>query len=307
MNTNEAVQSFLKAALADGLRAATIKWYQSLLNGFAGHFHGRELTAITADDIRDYIIHLRTKDQRYEDAPQKPVQEGGLSEATVSGHITALHSFWSWSAREYGLKTPMSNIKRPRRRNPTPKAISAGDYCALFNATAGEGESGSRDRALLAFLADTGCRLGGLLSLTWENVDLPKGRAVVIEKGGKSRSIVFTGYTARLLQRWRHQFVSDSPHVFISFETRQVLSESGVNQLLKRLKKRAGVKGRVNPHSFRHNFAREYLKNGGDVVTLARLLGHSDIHTTQAYYAVFTDDELANLHEKFSPMNGLKP
>ncbi|MCU0476789.1 MAG: tyrosine-type recombinase/integrase, partial [Anaerolineae bacterium] len=78
---------------------------------------------------------------------------------------------------------------------------------------------------------------------------------------------------------------------------------SGVHQMLKRLKAKAGVSGRVNPHSFRHNFAREYLRNGGEVVTLARLLGHEDVNTTAAFYAVFSKDELQSQHMKFSPIS----
>jgi integrase/recombinase XerD len=72
-----------------------------------------------------------------------------------------------------------------------------------------------------------------------------------------------------------------------------------------RLKKKAGVAGRVNPHSFRHAFAREYLKNGGDVSILPTLMGHSDVNTTRDFYAVFKTDELADLHLKYSPIDHL--
>lgn len=72
--------------------------------------------------------------------------------------------------------------------------------------------------------------------------------------------------------------------------------------MIKRLKKRAGIKGRVNPHSFRHGFAVEYIKAGGDVATLAKLLGHRNINTTAAFYALFTQNELSEMHNKFSPL-----
>jgi integrase/recombinase XerD len=118
--------------------------------------------------------------------------------------------------------------------------------------------------------------------------------------------VVYTTYTQQALQKWLGLHGSLSPYIFISMENDQEpLTESGLNQLLIRLKKRANVEGRVNPHSFRHNFAREYLRNGGDLVTLARLLGHKDIKTTADYYAIFAPDELAELHEKFSPLKGL--
>lgn len=72
------------------------------------------------------------------------------------------------------------------------------------------------------------------------------------------------------------------------------------------IKQKAGIRGRVNPHSFRHGFAREYIRAGGDIVTLARLLGHENITTTAAFYAVFSDDELQEFHGRYSPMRGTK-
>ena len=75
---------------------------------------------------------------------------------------------------------------------------------------------------------------------------------------------------------------------------------SGVNQLLKRLKKRAGVTGRANPHSFRHGFAKDYLMAGGDLASLADLMGHESVETTKTFYAVFEQDDLRRKHDHFS-------
>lgn len=123
------------------------------------------------------------------------------------------------------------------------------------------------------------------------------------QDGKKSRAT-----TARLLFRYlqtRDALQVSHERLIVSASTGEPLTASGLHQALKRLKKRANVAGRVNPHSFRHGFAREYLRQGGDVITLARLLGHSDVNTTAAYYAVFDDDELAMLHNKYSPIRGL--
>jgi len=109
-----------------------------------------------------------------------------------------------------------------------------------------------------------------------------------------------------MLRAWLLVRPGGSDALFVNLSTGQALTESGVSQVLKRLKRRAGVRGRVNPHAFRHGFAREYLKNGGDLATLAKLLGHKDINTTTDFYAVFSEDELAELHEKFSPLRALR-
>ena len=79
--------------------------------------------------------------------------------------------------------------------------------------------------------------------------------------------------------------------------------ESGVYQVLKRLKAQTGITGWVNPHAFRHNFIQAYLKNGGDPFSLARLAGHKDIQTVMEFYAIFSDDDLGDLHDKHTPLH----
>jgi site-specific recombinase XerD len=66
------------------------------------------------------------------------------------------------------------------------------------------------------------------------------------------------------------------------------MSTQTVSEVLRRLKEKVGVKGAINPHGFRHGFAREFLKNGGNLASLADIMGHSDISVTWQAYAVFT-------------------
>lgn len=293
MTVAEALSSFLESCRADGLRPATLKWYTSLLSAFAAKHKDAQLETVTPTIIRQYIIDLRQRDQRYVAAPQKPAQTGGLAEHSIIDHVTALRAFWGWCGREYGLSSPMLNIKRPKRPEPRPKAILATDFVKLFDCA-----DNARDRALLAFLSDTGCRLGGVVGLKIEDINLIERRAKVTEKGNKTRNVVFTGYTRILLMYALDERKSGA--AFVSLTSGEPLTHSGVAQVLKRLKKRAGVTGRVNPHSFRHRFAIGYMEAGGDPFSLAKLMGDS-IETIYGYYANFMPDELSVLHEKFSP------
>ncbi|MCJ7824630.1 MAG: site-specific integrase, partial [Anaerolineales bacterium] len=97
----------------------------------------------------------------------------------------------------------------------------------------------------------------------------------------------------------------ESPLLFTSLEDGRPMNPNSVLQMLRRLGRRAGVEGRVNPHAFRHGFAREYLRNGGDLASVSDLLGHSQITVTKANYAVFLVEEHRDKHEAFSPVNYL--
>lgn len=300
MKLESALNEYHLSCIAEGLSQSTVQQYKSLLSAFAWRFQGWDIELITPTWIRQYIVGLQERQARYVSSPQKPQQPGGLSKASIAAHDRALHAFWGWCSREYGLANPMANIRRHKAPPPAPKALQPADFVKLFNAADNE-----RDRAILVFLADTGCRLGGLLNLTLEGLYLDDHRAIVLEKGQNTRQVVFTLYTAQIIRQWLTVRQSPTGYVFCSFVTGEQLTDSGVAQILYRLKRRAGVSGRCNPHSFRHNFAREYLRNGGDLATLARLLGHSNISTTASYYAVFSPNELAEFHERYSPLRKL--
>lgn len=303
MTLREAIDEFLLAMRADGRSPETVKWYDSVLSAFAHKLPGAALSSFDGRAMRSYIVLLRER-VAYLDAPQKPAQGNKLSDASIDSHVTALHSFWGWCAREYGIANPMQNIRRALPRSPVVKAIAPADFVRLFEAT-DAGIGGVRDRALLAFLADTGCRLGGLVGLKIEDLNLSERSAVVREKRSRTRKVVYTQFTARLLANWLAVRVSTAPEVFTKLRyPRGGLAREGVQQVLLRLKRRAGVSGRVNPHAFRHRFAIAYVQNGGDLMSLAKLMG-DDIKTVVDYYGIFSQDELAQLHEKYSPLKGM--
>lgn len=271
--------------------AKTIKDYSEKLHMWAS-FAGmdRALETITTNDMRLYVASL---------------SERGLARETIRSYITALKVAWGFWALEYGITDAMGRIKKPVKKKQPPKSISTSDFIKIFDAAKGFYSIDWRNRALLALLADTGARRGEIASLKTSDVDTVKRMATVDGKTGE-RQIFWTHYTNTLLFKWlsvRPKCEDDA--LFISIRTgrpNQPLTGSGIRQVLLRLKKKAGVKGRVNPHAFRHKFAQEYLKSGGDLVTLAHLGGWRDLKTVKDAYAIFSEDELSEMQNKNSPL-----
>jgi integrase/recombinase XerC len=290
MNLKNALAEFLIAQQADQLKATTVDWYRSLLTRFVDAHCEASLTEISTTTMRLYIVTLN---DRY------------TSEDTRSAHIRALHKFWGWCSKEYQIINPMRSIKYPKKPEPKPKAIPLEHVARMFE-TCGDDVIGVRNRALLALLIDTGARTAGLLGLKPEDLFLDERNALVTEKGRKTRRIVFTEYTTELVGAWMAIRVAAAPTVFYNFETLKPLTRSGLRGILVRIAKRAGVTGKVNPHAFRHAFAREYLRARGDLSTLSKLMGHSHESSTLHYYAQFTPDEVAQAHDRYSPMNRLR-
>lgn len=285
-----AFDEFLQDSEADGLTVRTLDWYRVQLKGFIDAHQGTPLDHFTHNLLRGYVLTIR---------------RSAKSEYTARAKINALHRFWSWASGRFNMPNPMDGIRRPKMPEPQPKAISADDLKMLFKATYfSRSRSASRDRALLIFMADTGVRSAGVLGLTLADLDIEKRRAIVREKGNRARSIPFTELTANLLRQWLVKRPIEGTHVFCTGKGKR-LTHAGLRMIFRRLATKAGVSGRANPHSLRHFAAREYLSNGGDLATAARLLGHRNVTTTARYYAVYDDDEVADRHDEHSPLKSV--
>lgn len=281
-----ALAEFFLACETDGLKGTTIAWYRWILGEMGEEFlPSTPLEEVTTHQIREYLLKIR---------------RSGKAENTISAHNRAMHKFWKWAGREYRISDPMTNIKYPSPQPPKPRTADMGDVIAMFQTV-----DNPRDKAILAFLLDTGCRAAGLCSLKMEDLDLSGMRALVTEKGSKTRAVLFSELTQSLLRDWL-SVRAPVETVFHSLESAEPLTRNALYLMLRRLAKRAGVKGRFNPHSFRHLFSKTYLMKGGDLASLSKLLGHRDVSTTVAHYVAFTDSDLRRKHNQYSPIDDLK-
>ncbi len=306
MLLSEAIDALCVATLADGRSERTARDYRQKLGALLAFLGDRDVSGITADELRRWLVSLRTRPARYVATPARPEIPGGLAAASVAGYVRAVKRLFGWLVEEEVTQSnPARRLKSPRVARGEPKAYHADDFPRLLAATAGDEPMQLRDRAILLFLADTGCRVAGLVGLRLGDVDLNGMTAKLTEKGSKARRAPFSEPTRAALLAWLAvRPAADHDRLWASLGSRGAgwLTEEGVRQVLRRLKKRAGVEGPVNPHSFRHGFAREYLLHGGDLATLADLLGHSDVTVTWQHYAIFRTAELAAKHSQHSPV-----
>lgn len=285
-----ALSEFIAAQRADGSRVTTITWYQSLLKPFAAALGREPVDQVTAHDIRAYINGLADKD---------------YGEETIKGHRRALHKFWAWVSVEYEIKNPMRNIAYPKPPRANPQPARWEDVIALF-VHAGEGIIGIRNRAIMALLLDTGCRRAELSQLNLSDVQMQTNSIMVMRgKGNKIRAVKFTDYSHEILSEWLSVRQPEIDALFYDLDTWERLLPNGVGQMLKRIARRAGVQGRISAHRWRDLFATQYVLNGGDLVTLSKLLGHKSINTTVDHYIAFTDQQISRAHNKYSPMKKL--
>ncbi|HHX42226.1 MAG TPA: tyrosine-type recombinase/integrase [Armatimonadetes bacterium] len=229
---------------------------------------------------------------------------------TVHTYFAILRSFFAFVVEEGALPvSPIAGIKPPVARADQVQPFTPEQVSALLGA-AKKSKNGKRDEALLLFLLDTGARASEVCALKREDLDLTNRRCQVIGKGNKRRTIFFGTSTKQAL--WR--YIGEQKHaagdpLFIGDRglcQGEALQRCGLLKLIHRLGSAAGVDAvRCSPHTFRHTFAVEFLRAGGNTFTLQQLLGHTSLAMTNRYVALAQAD-LEAQHRAFSPADRLR-
>lgn len=309
MHMSDAIRGFLMFKLAEGLRPATLALYRYHLNQFATWAEDPVIERVAAADLTAFLAWLRTD--------YRPVRangdEGPLSSQSVYNAWTALKSFWRWAALTMDMPDPMAGrVPRPKVQNVEQVPFSAEEVKRLLDAAQarrrGRATSNKyfihelRDRAILLMLLDTGIRAGELVALTVGSAHLPSGKIEIIDgKGGKSRIVWLGDHSRPALWRYLQERPNVDPAVPLFLSGDGPMTRSWLRKRLVHLGDQAGVTG-VYPHRFRHTFAVQYLRNGGDVFTLQSLLGHSSLAMVQHYLRLAQAD-VEHAHRRASPVD----
>lgn len=279
------IADYVDAKKAERYSPWTIDDYLNTFNKFQV-FAGRELpfTNIDAALVRQFL-----GDQE------------GIADKTLCNYHTALSSLWSWAFENgYAKEHIIRKIKRPTYVTPRIVPFSQIEINKILKAC-----RCPRDRAIVMVLLDTGMRATELTGLKLD--DWGEGTLHIrCGKGKKSRIVPISDPTEKAIFRQllkRMVFVdgvAGGDALFASNISRKAFSYTALSSLMERLEKNAGLRD-VHCHRFRHTFAINFLRNGGDIFTLKRILGHSTLMMVQRYLDIAQSD-VATAHKKASPV-----
>ena len=149
--------------------------------------------------------------------------------------------------------------------------------------------TGLRNKALITLMINTGLRVSEVTKLKTNHVDLnSRSLKVVNGKGHKDRNLIIPEHTAELLKQWNKKR-SQGEYLFNTKEGKQ-LKVRYLQAMIKRYSYRAKIDKNIYPHTLRHTFATNFYRQTKDIETLRKLLGHSDISTTQIYITLANID-----------------
>ncbi|MDD5748404.1 MAG: tyrosine-type recombinase/integrase [Actinomycetota bacterium] len=230
----------------------------------------------------------------------------GIGSVTLGIRIKVLRTFCRWLFSEgYLPSNVMEKIPNPKVPTVYPYIIADDDIRRLIRTA----KKKPRDLALVILLLDTGIRASECCNLTLDDLDIDSRSALIQDgKGAKERYVFYSDTTARALSRWLAYRPTDTfdDAVFLSKKTGQRLNRNSLTMIVKRLGERAGISGvRVSPHSLRHCFATAWIRNGGDVHSLQKMLGHTTVRMSERYVHLANAD-VSELHRRYSPVGRLR-
>lgn len=305
------IDLFAATKQIEGNSPRTIVWYVRTLSRFVnsvGTDQPAKLGDIDIHDARAFVASLQEAKVRYADHPLRKPEEGKLAAITVHGYVRAIKTFGAWLREEgYTGSNIFEKLKRPKVPKPVIEILSDQEIDRLFSSINPNSFLGSRLYVIVLLLLDTGIRASELCTLTVENTFVDDGYVKVHGKGGKDRIVPFGTTTRKALIRYIATFRPepldpDDSHLILSSSCAE-LTYYGLFHTIKRLGKKVEVP-RLHPHLFRHTFAVRYLMNGGDVMTLKLMLGHTTLDVTQIYMHL-AEAHVQIQHHKFSPVDRL--
>ena len=263
----------------------------------------REFERISTADVNRFLNHLQA--------------ELGLSAKTVLNAWTALSSLWTWAERESDAQHVIrGRIARPKYRRPIIEPFSEAEVRALLKACEtmhawdrrndryieGTRPTALRDRAILLMLLDCGLRVSELTALNLADYDRKSGQVTIHHgKGDKKRTISVATVAKQAIWRYlktRPEALPGDP-LFLSSHSGGRMDRVAVRAIVMRAGERAGV-AKAYPHRFRHTFAVNFLRNGGNPLALQDILGHEKLDTVRLYVKL-AETDLAQAQASASP------
>jgi integrase/recombinase XerD len=240
------------------------------------------------------------------------LRDNDLSPRTVARHLVALRMFYRFLRLEERVQdSAVDLLSSPTLWERIPHVLSPESVTKLLDSPLPIDRFYQRDRAILETLYATGARASEVVGLKVEDLYLDSGFLKCFGKGKKQRVVPIGRPAINALRAYLDELRiklmsgrSDAPWVFVS-KGGKGLTREMLWVLVKKYVKRAGLTGKISPHTLRHSFATHLLAGGADLRAVQEMLGHASIQTTQIYTHV-DRDRLKAIHRQFHP-RGKKP
>lgn len=298
MELGQAKKIYLVTKKSENVTSRTLESYDEILKRFYNYLLEKniyDVSEVDANCIREFLVLL---------------QERGLRGVTRHRYFRGLKTFFLFLLRDdYISKNPMATVNPPKIEQKEMRTFTAQEISKLLNAFDKNTFIGFRNYCIFCLFFSTGMRRGEVIELRLADINITNDVIRIANGKGQKERIAPIGRTLKrsMIQylRMREEYLSgDSCEwLFITPRNDRRMTKSCLNILFRKLKKELKMTGeKVSCHTWRHTFAKNFLLNGGDIFSLQKILGHSDIATTKGYLNL-NEKEIKMQHAKFNPLD----
>ncbi|MDI6751775.1 MAG: site-specific tyrosine recombinase XerD [bacterium] len=228
-----------------------------------------------------------------------------LSSSSILRKMASLKAFFRFLMQEdIILINPIKTIQSPKKEMRLPSFLVYEEVDKLLSIPDIQSALGIRDKAILETLYATGMRVSEAVGLNLSDLHFSAGFIRIFGKGEKERVVPIGKIASCFLEK----YVNEIRPKLANYETNSLflnwrggtLSRQSVWKMIKRYAVLVGIRKKLSPHTLRHSFATHLLNRDVDLRVLQKMLGHSDISTTQIYTHL-DDKRLKTMHLKFHP------
>ena len=279
ISNSEFLKMFLDAKKIEGCSDRTIKYYRTTIEHFIGEVDTL-VRKVTTEEIREYLAAYQKRNN--------------CSNVTIDNVRRNISSFFSWLEEEdYILKSPMKRIHKIKTKTTVKNVITDEGIEKLRDNC-----KDIRDLAIIDLLYSTGIRVGELVNLNIDDIDLEGRECVVYGKGDKERRVYFDAKAKVHLKDYIDSRTDENEALFVTLDSpHNRLKISGVEIRLRQLGRRLSLE-RVHPHKFRRTMATRAIDKGMPIEQVQKILGHSQIDTTMQY-AIVNQTNVKTSHQKY--------
>ncbi len=306
MNKNASLELAIKDFQEDRefrqISKNTLTNYMGCIREFEVYCSGKQINMIediTSNTIKSYLIYCQ--------------KERNNNPTTINSKLRSLKIFFNY-LQEVDIYNENNNpVKKVKYIRNDMKVTTFSDaqikkMLAHFNKIKAKDKLfyAQRDSMIIVFLLSTGCRLGELCNLKWEDIDFSNKHIIVFGKQRSHQGMPMADLLKVKLQEYKNlcksEFKKLPEYVFVTREGEK-LTENGVKNMFKRLKKEMKFKDvRCCTQDFRRYYAKSLILQGADAFTVQRLLRHSKLDMTLKYIGIFGQD-LKQRNEQWNPVN----
>lgn len=279
----------------------TIKGYKNNILKFARYMKNEfeivEIEEISHVHIKSYLNFLKGN---------------GLTEVYINTILKNLRSFYKYCFTEGYCLNVAQKVGWLRERKTIIKTFSDDEIRKMMDVYNYSSYIHARNKCIMAILIDTGIRNFELCQL--KITDIRETVIYIMGKGKKERVVPISPYLKKIMikyERIREGYLKNNilhyDNYFLSYRNKPLTTEA-VERIVRLCGEKANVNKniRCSPHTCKHYFAQAQLRNGLDVYSLSRLLGHENVTITKRYLQGLKDKEVLELGMKSSPLMNLK-